>query len=118
MKIKKIAQDYYQAYLDRDLDIVKSLLDPNFEALSEMMKFHTAQEYLDGSWNNTDSLVGLDYELEVVDEENNSAFFVLKWDFGNSTIHTAEYLETQKGKITKIIWINMGPEFFKKILKE
>lgn len=117
MEIKKLIRKYYDAYLSRDLSIVKELLDHKFQALSSMMKFRTAQEFLDGSWKNSDGLIGLEYELEVVDEINKSAFYVLKWDFGKSTMHTAEYVEVKEGKLSKIMWINMQPDFYTQLTK-
>ena len=116
METKKLIRKYYDAYVSRDLSAVEEILDPNFEAVSKMMKFRSAKEFLDGSWGNTENLVGLDYEIEVVDEKG--GFYVLKWDFGKSTMHTAEYVEVRDGKITKILWINMEPDFFTKLVEK
>ena len=116
MTLKTLIRKYYNAYLERKLDVVKEILEPKFEAISGMMKFNGSQNYLDGSWKNTEKLVGLKFELEVIDEEKNTAFYVLKWDFGNSKMETAEYLEVKDEKITKIVWINMGPDFYSKII--
>jgi len=116
MTLKTLIRKYYKAYLERKLDVVKEILDPKFEAISGMMKFHNAQDYLDGSWSNSENLVDIKFELEVIDEEKNTAFYVLKWDFGNSKMETAEYLEVRDEKITKIVWINMSPDFYSKII--
>ena len=118
MKLKKLIRKYYKAYLERNKGVAEELLDPNFQALSSMMKFYSAQDYLEGGWKQTNALVGLDYELEVVDEDNSTAFYVLKWDFGDSTMHTAEYIEVKNEKIIKILWINMGPKFYTELVEK
>ncbi len=108
--MRDLVHQYYEAWAAQNSEPMKELLAADLKFISPQACFDSADSFLTHCWILSKGLKGLEFEEEIYDQGR--AFVILRWLMEDGSCFVdAEYLDSSRGKISKIIVLNNSPEF-------